>query len=306
MAHTTSSDAQQAPSDWVQSFHIENTRVRGVITVLPKAWRNLIEAIAYPEPVLPWLGQTLAANALFAGDIKMAGTVSIQLRSEGNLRTVFTECTANGAVRGIAQYQDPEKIPVTIDDLGPKALLAITIEPNRGSLRQQSLVPLEGHHLSEAFEAYFARSEQLPTVIRLAATSTHCAGMLLQLIPEQGGILLPKDSLDFERLSLFFSTLTDAELFTLDTRTLLQRLFAEDDIRLHQAIPLQFSCRCSRERVAQMLLTLGKVEALSLTDTDGILPARCEFCGAMYRFDVIEIEQLYWQQACAPGSERAQ
>lgn len=289
-------------SDQVQSFHLEGTQVRGVIASISGAWQHLLGNTHYPAPIMQWLGQALAASSLFAGDIRMAGGVSIQLRGEHQVRTIFAECSATGLVRGIAQYQAEQGLPQHLDELGENALLAITIEPIHGGERQQSLVPLEGNSLSQAFEAYFSRSEQLPTVIRLTANAQQCAGMMLQQLPTQGGRPPSKQQSDFEKFSILFNTLRDDELLNLDNHTLLRRLFSENDIRLHDANPLKFGCRCSYERVAQMLLMLGKEQALALADNQGAVPVRCEFCGKTYALDVVEIERLYHHREVSPPS----
>jgi molecular chaperone Hsp33 len=272
--------------------------VRGVIARLGPAWRTIAAHSAQAPGVLGWLGQCQTAAALFAGDIKLSGNVSVQLRAPRSLGTLFAECTSAGSVRAIARCEPGTQAPQTVSDLGRDAVLAITIERDAGQ-RYQGLVPLEGATLEQAFEGYFERSEQLPTALRLAASDTVCAGMLLQQVAAQGGHARRDVSADFERLAMLFRTLKDDELLTLPPETILRRLFVEDDVLLLPARRLAFGCSCSRERVARVLGSLGPAEVEAALDDAGQTTVRCEFCGREYRFDRADVRALFASAARA-------
>ena len=59
-----------------------------------------------------------------------------------------------------------------------------------------------------------------------------------------------RDALTFEHAKILADTLQAEELLKLDATELLHRLYHEDDLRLFDAHPVRFQCRCSRERVA--------------------------------------------------------
>ena len=292
-----------AGGDWLRPFHVECTGVRGVIVRLGPAWRTIASHAGDAPGVLHWLGQCQTAAALFAGDIKLRGTVSVQLRAPATVGTLFGECTDTGAVRGIARSAPGATAPARLEDLGREAVLAITIE-RPGGQRYQGLVPLEGDRLEHAFEGYFERSEQLPTAIRLAATDTVCAGMLLQQIPGEGGHGLREPTADFERLGILFRTVTDEEMLTLAPETVLRRLFAEDDVRIQPERRLAFGCSCSRERVERVLLALGEPEVRAALDASGRTTVRCEFCGHEYGFGRGDVDALF--SGGAPGARADQ
>ena len=70
---------------------------------------------------------------------------------------------------------------------------------------------------------------------------------------------------------------------------LLYRLFHEDGVRAFQSQPLRFACRCSRQRVADMLgaLPRGDIDEMK---ADGEAVITCEFCSARYVFNPDELE----------------
>lgn len=282
-----------ADSDRLTRFLLERAGVRGVRVHLHETWAQIRSRDAYPPAVAEMLGEASAAAALFTGHAKVGGRLSVQLRGEGRLRTLFAECTAAGTLRGIAQLAEGDDSPISRDlrELGPGALLAITIEnpgaAGRDPVRYQGIVALDADSLSAAFEQYFRQSEQLPTRLLLASDDRRAAGLMLQKLPGDAG-----DADGWTRASALFDTLTAQELLELPADTLLTRLFHEDDPRDLGGNPLRFACSCSRPRVAAMLESLGPEEARAAV-IDGQARVRCEFCGQAYRFSGPEIDALF-------------
>lgn len=288
-------------TDWLRRFHLEDAGVRGVIVKLDQTWREIASHASYPEGIAALLAETVAASALFAGNIKMAGTISLQLKSQGAISLAFAECQDDGEVRGLARWDGDVEGVVTPESLGAGSVLAITIEHPSSNQRYQGLVPLVGDSFSEAFEHYFEQSEQLPTSIKIVAGPNVCAGMLVQQIAAAGGRPQRNVTPEFERVNAVFRTLKDEELATLPPETVLRRLFPEDDVRLADATPLKFGCRCSRERVAAMLGSLGRDEAFASLTPDGIVEVQCQFCARTYRFDPTELEAIFIDGFAVPG-----
>lgn len=280
--------------DALTRFLLPAAGVRGVRVHLDQAWMQVRSRDDHGPAVTELLGEALAAAALFTGHAKVDGRLSVQLRGQGALRTLFAECTAAGTVRGIARVEGEPPASRDLRRLGgDDALLAITIEnpsaPGRDPVRYQGLVGLEADSLAGAFEAYFRQSEQLPTRILLAADDSRAAGLLLQKLPGDEG-----DGDGWNRASLLFDTLGPGELLELPAATLLHRLFHEEGVQILGGRPLRFGCSCSRERVSSMLRSLGGEEARAAV-LDGRAEVRCEFCGERYHFDPEEIEALLAQ-----------
>jgi len=98
------------------------------------------------------------------------------------------------------------------------------------------------------------------------------------------------------------STVTDDELQRLALDDLLHRLFNEETLRLFDAHGIKFSCSCSRQRTAAMLLSLGKAEASEILEAEGEISVSCEFCSANYSFDQIDVEQVFGEGAVVSTS----
>jgi molecular chaperone Hsp33 len=272
-------------------FLLKEAGVRGVRVCLEETWRQIRARAQYPAAVEELLGEACAAAALFTEHAKVDGRLSVQLRGDGPLRTLFAECTAAGTLRGIAQYDGDTPLSRDLRELGENALLAITIENpgvgDREPVRYQGIVGLESDDLASAFEAYFKQSEQLPTRLLLAVDPERVAGLMLQKLPGDAG-----DEDGWTRASILFDTLSARELLDWPTQTLLDRLFPEDTIEVFGNRPLRFACSCSRERVESMLQSLGEEEALAAAES-GMAEIHCEFCGQQYRFDAAQIGDLF-------------
>ena len=282
--------------DTLTRFLLDDAGVRGVHVRLDSTWRQIRERAtsAHDNPPLAameLLGEATAAAALFTGHTKLNGRLSVQLRGDGPLRTLFAECTSIGTLRGIAQFEEDAEVSRDLRALGPDAVLAITIEntalEGHEPTRYQGMVALDSESLASAFEDYFRQSEQLPTRLLLVSDGDRASGLMLQKLPGDSG-----DEDGWTRVNALVDTLTVRELQDWPVATLLHRLFHQEDAQVLGQRQLAFGCSCSRERVAAMLQSLGEDEALAAA-AEGVAEIRCEFCGQQYHFDADQIAELF-------------
>jgi molecular chaperone Hsp33 len=251
-----------------------------------------------PESGQRVLAEALGLSALLGSALKLEGRLSVQTKGGGPLNLLTTDYFAGGGLRGYARVEEKHFAeagrPNHFGALVGEGALAITIEPKKGAQTYQGLVPLSPDGLAPSAETYFAQSEQLPTMLRLAAGPVYRAGcghgwragaLMVQAVPgaKIGDI---RTSDDWQRVSLFMRTLEDIEL--LDTavaaESILWRLFHEDEVRVHPSQALHFQCTCEPERVRTVLKSYSADELKDLPDPDGIIRTRCEFCGTVYEF----------------------
>jgi molecular chaperone Hsp33 len=288
--------------DLVRRFLFENSPVRGHLAYLDTAWHAVFEHHDYSPHVLDVLGQSIAAVSLIASTRKFDGTLTLQLQGPGAMHLLVAQCTHSFGVRGVARWNSDVKPGTLLEMAGEGGRLTVTAESDDGSARYQGIVPLAGDTLSVCLESYFRDSEQLPTRIWLASTRTRAAGFLLQRLPGAvaGGTRAGRGSDEdadeaWNRIERLASTLQTEELVNLPHTELLHRLFHEEDVRVFEPAPVFFRCRCSRERVAGILTSLGPAEVRSILAERGSVEVRCEFCNRAYRFDAVDTEHLFSQ-----------
>ena len=170
-------------------------------------------------------------------------------------------------------------------------------------MRYQGLVGLDVDTMAEAFEGYFAQSEQLPTRMLLAANARAAVGLMVQKLPDS-----LEDEDGWPRAVAVLETLDRDELLDTPPHDLLYRLFHEDRVAIRDARPLRFGCSCSRERVSAMLQGLGQEEALASISVNDPPAAEvsCAFCGRTYRLSREEIQSLFNQPSPTPAPDTLQ
>ncbi len=280
--------------DSITKFLFEGKPVRGEVVQLDASWLAALERVAYPVEVRDLLGQAFAATALLASTLKFDGALTLQITGVGPLHLLVVQCDSERHLRGLARWSGEvaglDFAKLVGADASDGGRMVITVEQRalEGKLeRYQGVVELEGPSLATALEGYFARSEQLPTRLWLAADGTRAAGFMLQVIPAS-----QPDPDSWQHATVLADTQTSDELLTLEPRQLLHRLYHEDDLRLLDSFPLAFRCSCSRERITEMLRALGADEVRSILSEHGQVEVGCEFCGRDYTFDAVDVDQM--------------
>ncbi|MAT51910.1 MAG: Hsp33 family molecular chaperone HslO [Porticoccaceae bacterium] len=283
--------------DQLHRFIFDHSDIRGEIVSLSASYRKVLSNGRYPPPVGELLGEMLSAAGLLSATMKFDGTLTLQARGEGSLKLLMADCTRHHSLRGIAKTASGETTQTeqgTFPELIGRGHLAITIDPAQGE-RYQGIVPLEAPTLSGCLEHYFSQSEQLPTRLWLFADGRDAGGLLLQALPTklQSG---EEREVYWQHLCTLADTITAEEMLSLESETILTRLFHQEKLRLFEPRDMDFACSCSESRTAEMLLTLGEEEVMGIVEEMGSVEIDCQFCHQHYRFDRQQVESLFSQQ----------
>jgi len=314
--------------------------VRGMLVRLTDAWQDILarraantSTGAYPPPVRQLLGEMAAAGVLMQGNIKFNGALILQIFGDGPIKVAVAEVQPDFSLRAtctqVGEVTEDASLSQLVN-LHNQGRCAITLDPKDrlpGQQPYQGVVPLFGdqgeklENLSEVLEHYMLQSEQLDTVLVLAADDQVAAGLLIQRLPVEGegNLAGQADSVqreaalgqseDFSRIAILAKSLKREELLTLDAETILHRLFWEEPLARFEPMVGEtgprFACTCSRERVGQMIRSLGVAEAESILAEQGQIEVGCEFCGAQYRFDPVDAAGLFTAPVNSPGIDGA-
>ena len=314
--------------------------VRGMLVRLTDAWQDILTRRAantqtgpYPAPVRQLLGEMAAAGVLMQGNIKFNGALILQIFGDGPVKVGVVEVQPDFSLRATCTQVGevaPEASLSQMVNLNNQGRCAITLDPKDrlpGQQPYQGVVPLFGDQgeklesISEVLQHYMLQSEQLDTVLVLAADDKVAAGLLIQRLPVEGegNLAGQMDSVareaelgqseDFSRIAILAKSLKREELLTLDAETILHRLFWEEPLARFE--PLvgdsgpRFACSCSRERVGQMIRSLGTAEVESILAEQGQVEVGCDFCGAQYRFDTVDAAGLFTAAMNTSGTDGA-
>ncbi|MCT4655776.1 MAG: Hsp33 family molecular chaperone [Cohaesibacter sp.] len=324
MTEANTEQAQSLQLDRILPFQVDGLDVRGRMVHLNETITAIIERHDYPEPVNRLLAEAVALTALLGSSLKFEGKFILQVQSEGAVSVMVVDYTAPDAVRAYLRYDEDAlanlvaKGTTKPEDLLGKGHLVMTIDQGQYMNRYQGVVALTGQSLERVAHDYFMQSEQLPTLVRLAASemmqpgkdgaaksSWMAGGLLVQYLPESSKDiphrdLHPGDHPDPEQqgeayheevdawreTEALIGTIQDHELVDpqVSAERLLYRLFHERDPRVFDASSIKHQCSCSSERIEAMMGNFKREEVEDMV-VDGQIDVKCEFCGVSYHFD---------------------
>ncbi|NBN78830.1 Hsp33 family molecular chaperone [Microvirga tunisiensis] len=310
-----------AGPDAVRPFTVDGLDVRGRAVALGPMLNQILDRHAYPAPVARLLGEAIVLTALLGTALKFDGRFTVQTQSDGPVNMLVVDFTAPGSIRAYARYDEQAFRPGGPGEgADPATLLgrghlAMTIDQGKHMQRYQGLVELDGISLEEVARRYFARSEQIPTEVRLGvgrlftrrdgqspSETWTAGGILVQFLPEAPERMrqadlhpgnmpegtqahtIDEDDAWMEAKSLV-GTVRDDELTDpeITVERLLFRLFHERGVRMFDAQPILDRCRCSREKIEAVLENFSAEERTDMVQ-DGRIIVTCEFCSTRYEF----------------------
>ena len=286
------------------AFQFDSNVAHGAFVELSAGVPQMLGHRDYSADVQRLIGEAMAAMPLLATHLRFEGRINLQFQGNGAIKLLVAQIDHLLQVRGMAKA--PPGLTGSFASLLEGGVLALMLEPSDaaasgGRQPTQALVPIEGECLSQALEGYFQQSEQLPTVLRLAAAEGRLCGFMLQRLPIRDSRAAEDD---WERLSLLASTLSAPELLSADAATLLPRLFGDEPLHVFAPRPVTIDCRCSRAGIARLLLSLGRDEADSILAEQGRVSVTCEFCGREHVFSAGDVVGLFIAAGGTPSSTR--
>jgi molecular chaperone Hsp33 len=292
--------------DQIQPFQLNETDFRGRIVRLNGVLNDILGSHDYPVPVAQLLAEGLALTSLLANMLKFEGIFTLQASGEGPVKALVCDMTSEGEIRGYASYDEEAMMRVdhndslSLETLMGKGYLAFTVDQKMVD-RYQGIVELKDVSLLQSVQHYFEQSEQIKTVMKVAveknekegaSTEWKAGAVMLQKLPEETKIqLVDKD--DWTRSRVLLESCTDKELFDRDLplNDLLYRLFHEEGVVVFPPQDLKHVCRCSEERVLNVIKTLSDEDLDYSTTTSGEIEMKCEFCSRLYVFKRDELNQ---------------
>ena len=290
----SASDTPGPTSDTCQRFLFSEADARGEIVRLGSSYRQVIGNHPYPQAVSALLGEFLAAAVLLGAGIKYDGRLVVQVRGSGELNLIMAECTSEGALRGIARFDEAPQ-SADFDTLTGAGVMVVTVDARQGE-PYQGIVTLQGGSLAASLESYFEQSEQLKSWFLFAVDQNQACGFMLQQLPTDKQRDPEERESMWQHLQMLAQTLTSKELLSLDNATILHRLYHEEPVELFDPRPLHYQCSCSRERTARALISLGEKEIQSIVAEQGAVSISCEFCGTDYAFNASEVALLFHER----------
>lgn len=297
--------------DVVQPFQIEASALRGRMVRLGPMLDRILGRHDYPEPVARLLGETITLAAVMASGLKYDGVFTLQTKGDAVVPLMVADVTSAGEVRGYAKV-DPDKADrldalstaaeADVPTLLGKGYLAFTVDQGRDTDLYQGIVELSGGSVAECVTHYFRQSEQIDVGLKLYVgrreTGWRAGGLMVQRLPDPEKEIPASDREDdWRRAMILMDSASENELSdpSLEPNGLLYRLFHEDGVRVYAPSGFSVGCRCSRNRVANILGSFPRAEIEDMK-VDGEVQMTCEFCNYTFAFDDAALDRLYAEQ----------
>jgi len=209
------------------------------------------------------LGKAMTATMLLASELKKEERVQIRMDGNGPLGGVIAEANSLGEVRGYVvnpqaelDYSDPK---VTLGDgIGVGILTFTKILYNEAEPRTSAIEIVSGDVTADVAH-YLVQSEQVPSALLLDVgidengNLTQSGGLLLQRLPDA-----PEGQIDMlqERLGSFppiDQLLSDGQYID----SIMTKAVSPIKVKELTRQPVDFFCRCSRERFLDALSMLN-------------------------------------------------
>jgi molecular chaperone Hsp33 len=275
-------------TDILHRYLFDNLHARGELVNLTKTYQEIIATHNYPQGVQELLGELVAATCLLTATLKFDGEIAVQLQGDGPIGYIAVNGNHLQEMRGIARLSEDTQA-FGLKALVGKGNMVITIRPSKGE-PYQGVVALEHDSLAGCLEHYFEISEQIPTKIWLFndKEQQQVAGTLVQLLPD--GDDKAKQVADFEHLCQLTNTIKAEEIFTLDTETLLYRLYHQEDVRLFAPQSVSYKCSCSEEKCLSAISQIAPEELTSILQEQGNVSMTCDYCSSTYKFEQPQLQ----------------
>ena len=259
----------------------------------------------YPPVIENLLAEALVLTALLGSLLKdPTGQTTLQAQTENGIVDLLVCDYLGGELRGYVRH-DAERLA----EAGPqpslfalfgKGYLAITFDQPATDERYQGIVPLEGTSLADAAQSYFTQSEQIPSIVRLAAAKREdgwsAGGLLFQHLPEgeegRDRLHTRLDHPDWPHVAILAGSVKPDELtdLGLPLDDLVWRLFhEEDEVRTLEPLRLTKGCRCNPDYVRSVIARFPPDERAAMVGEDGLIRVDCAFCSLSFPIALDEV-----------------
>ena len=259
----------------------------------------------YPPVIETLLAEALVLTALLGSLLKdRTGQTTLQAQTENGIIDLLVCDYLGGELRGYVRH-DAERLA----EAGPqpslfalfgKGYLAITFDQPATDERYQGIVPLEGGSLAEAAQSYFTQSEQIPSLVRLAAHKSEggwsAGGLLFQHLPEgeegRDRLHTRLDHPDWPHVAVLAGSVRADELTdsALPLDDLVWRLFHdEDEVRTLEPLRLTRGCRCDPDYVRSVIARFPAEDRQQMVGEDGLIRVDCAFCSVSFPIALDEV-----------------
>lgn len=245
------------------------------------------------------LGRLLSGASLMGSMLKgEKESVTLNVRGDGPIGAMTVVSDSFGNTRGYASN------PIVELPLNEQGKLAVGTAVGKGTLGvvkdfgtgepYVGQIELVNGEIAQDITAYYAISEQIPTVCALGVlvnpdlSVKQAGGFLLQLLPGATEEEITQVENNINKMKsitqMMEEGLHNEDIINLALDTFHPNILDEFEV--------EYRCNCSKDRVEKALISLGSKELERLADEQEITEVDCHFCEKKYSYSSEEIRKL--------------
>ena len=273
----------------VRAYAISSTHTVGEASRRHDTWATASAA----------LGRTITITAMMGAMLKGDDSITVKVEGNGPIGAIIADGNAEGQVRA---YVTNPHVDFDLNEKGKLDVArAVGKEGNISVTKDLGLkdyftgeVPIISGEISEDFTYYFANSEQIPSAVGAGVlvnpdlSILAAGGFIVQVMPGADEEIIDRLEEEIQSFPAISTLIREGNT----PEQILARLFGDEEVKIHEQLPIEFRCKCSKERVEQAIIGLGNAEIRSMIDEDKGAEATCHFCNETYQFDETELEAL--------------
>lgn len=251
------------------------------------------------EPVTIALGRLLTAGAIMAQRIKgTSEKLTIIINGGGPAGKLMITANCNGEVKGCVD--NPQALPSASGKNAPSEAVVgnkgnLTIIRDMGfGMPYTGVAPLVSGGIAEDIAAYFTFSEQQPAAVILGvdidseSNDIIAGGIFFMPMPDCSNASIEA----LEKKILKLPPISKMLTYYLSLEEMLFDLFWDIGAETLEENAVNYCCDCSRNRIEEVLLSLGVNELNEIKGQNTETEICCHFCNKKYIFLKGDIELL--------------
>lgn len=245
------------------------------------------------------LGRTLTITAMMSAMLKGDDLLTVKIEGSGPIGAIVADGNAKGEVRG---YVTNPHVDFELNDQGKlNVAKAVGREGNLSIVKDLGLkdyftgqVPIVSGEISEDFTYYFAHSEQIPSAVGAGVlinpdhSVLAAGGFIVQVMPGADEEIITRLEEQIQSFPAISNLIAEGN----NPEQILGRLFGDEEVKIHEQLPLEFKCKCSKDRIEQAIKGLGNDEINKMIEEDQGAEASCHFCNETYHFTEQDLQSL--------------
>ena len=244
------------------------------------------------------LGRLLTAGAMMGSMMKNdTDMLTLQIRGDGPIQGITVTADSHANVKGYVGNPDVVLPPKNgkLDVGGAVGIGLLQVIKDMGLKEPYSgQTILVSSEIAEDLTYYFANSEQVPSSVGLGVlmeknNTVRCAGgFIIQLMPFAEEKTISQLEENLKNVTSVTALLDQG--YT--PEQLLETLLGNLGLEITDTVPTQFYCNCSKERVEQVVVSIGRKEIQEMIDDGEDIEVKCHFCNTAYRYTVDELKNI--------------